>query len=511
MEQDNNNDHLDRFLHRSFDNFSANPSDGLWDKINTDLSRDVPSGKVYPSFRTWQVAAVAALFSLFLLQHFYFQSKLEALRAEMQRTAIPDQELPTPTAAPAVSASAATPATIQRHQIITSPTTPVDPTSTPPVSTSENPKRPGIDNTRQHKAVKKQVAIEKVLTGSTLPTVVSNTPPLAIQIGDNQVVPKEKKDQGGREITQAISAAPLAIITGNMLPPSIAQTINAPEIKFIGLPFPTEIHQANHWIVNMHAMPGFISAKINLPDYGHMPFPGGNKIFSDQKQTGSTFLAGIGLEKELNKHWSVVSGIDYLKHSIQQTLPSPLQFKDRDHGPGGGGPDPGNPGEHDFNYYISTGAGTYAVDVELRAKDSTQSISEEEDINLELSTTHKISYLSLPVALKYRHTHRHWTTFIAAGIRANYLIQSNQELSEFTCKNDRFEFREQPRLEKKADDIRKISADLTISAGIAYRLGNLGVSLSPTFNSPVLKPIKDDHVSISSYWAGVSAGLQYYF
>ena len=220
-------------------------------------------------------------------------------------------------------------------------------------------------------------------------------------------------------------------------------------------------------------------------------------------------MAGLGIEKQANKHLSLVSGIDYLKYSIEQTLPSPLKFKDRDHGPGG----PGGPSndEHDFNYSFGTGNGSYSVDVELRAVDSTQQIDEDEQIDLELKTTHQVSYVSVPLAMKYRLTHKRWSAFLMAGARINYEVRNNESISEFTCKNTMFEFRNKPELNRKSADVRKLTSDVIVAAGLEYRVRKFGISLAPTFSAPLDKPVKDDRVSVSSYTAGLNAGVQYYF
>ena len=515
MEQDKNNDHLDRFMHRAFDDFSANPSDGLWDKISADLPEAPPAlpTKVVPIIRPWHIAASAALIlGLFLSQHYYFSSKIDALRNEMQQTA----------GAPATNDSGKTinppnPETVNEQNLVNDTTvdnpvqdapkpssvsngTPIDFYSTP----ANNAKK-----TIESKlpAAKKPSGVDAIPGLQTAPPFHSANPDMAVRANDPLITTENTDNQSAKDIKKSLDLVKLPVLASNKLPGSLSSSASHPQLQFIGKPYTTKVSPDLRTILSAHVMPGFIHTKVKVPQQPGWP-PNGERIFSDEKQTGSVLMAGLGIEKQVNKHFSLVSGIDYLKYTIEQTLPSPLKFKDRDHGPGG--PWPPND-EHDFNYSFGTGNGSYSVDVELRAIDSTQPIDEDEQIDLELKTTHQVSFLSIPLALKYRLTHKKWSAFLMAGTRVNYEVQNNETISDFTCNNVRFEFRNKPELVRKAADIRKLTSDVIAAAGVEYRVRNLSFSLAPTFTAPMIKPLKDDRISVSSYTAGINAGVQYYF
>lgn len=518
MEQDKNNDHLDRFMHRAFDDFAANPSDGLWDKISSDLpeAHSTPPAKVVPIIRPWHIAASAALIlGLFLSQHYYFSSKIDALRDEMQQSAA------TPASNDSGKVIQQAPGQITEQNLVNKPAnanpyqdaqkpssvsngTPIDFYSTPANNTKKT-------SESKLPAAKKPSGVDAIPGLQTAPPAHSGTPEMAVNTNERLNSTEKTDDQSAKNVQKDLKVAAFAVIPSNDLPGSLNSNTTRPQLQFIGEPYITKVSPGLHTILSAHVMPGFIHSKVKVPQQSGWP-PNGERIFSDEKQTGSALMAGLGIEKQVNKHFSVVSGIDYLKYTIEQTLPSPLKFKDRDHGPGGpGGPGGPHNDEHDFNYSFGTGNGSYSVDVELRAVDSTQQIDEDEQIDLELKTKHQVSFLSIPLALKYRLTHKHWSAFAMAGARVNYEVQNNETVSDFTCNNARFEFRNKPELVRKSSEVRKVTSDLIAAAGLEYRVRNLSFSLAPTFSTPVVKPVKDDRVSVSTYTAGINAGVQYYF
>ncbi len=514
MEQENNNDRLDRFLHRAFDDFSANPSDGLWDKINAGLAPEAPPAKVVPLIRPWHVAAsIAVVVSLFLMQHYYFASKIEDLRQEMQNTASTPSLAPSSAGQSDQAATATRPTTTlaSPSEISVQNSTPIELISTPVSGNAVLPRQSNHTTT-----IKKNSGVDPLSTQQAQPLQTAPEPPMAGLNNKNteNTIPQPDASTA-KNISNTNQKSPinlLGLLPLNRLPQDIHTQYPIPQVTFAGSPYITKVNRFNQLALNIHATPGIIHTKINAPEPPPGggpggPGPGNDNIFSDKEQTGKTMLVGIGLEKQLNKHWSMVSGVDYLSHTIQQNIAAPLKFKDRIHGPGGGqGID-----EHDFNYYVGTGGGSYLVDVELRAVDSTQTIDEDEEVNLEISTTNKAAYLSIPLAMKYRLTWKKWSAYVVAGTRLNYLLKSSEGVDQFACDNDRFEFRGQPKLEKKAAEIRKVSSDLMVSAGLEYRIQNIGLTVAPTFNKPLIKPIKDDRVSVSACWAGVNVGMQYYF
>lgn len=520
MEQDKNNDHLDRFMHRAFDDFSANPSDGLWDKISAGLPETPVAApkRLTPVIRPWHIAASAALIlGLFLSQHYYFSSKIDALRHEMQHS------VGTPASkGTGNSLNNQNPDTKSEQNLVNKPATeiPVEDTSKPTSVSNGTP----IDfnstpaNTTSQKStesvlpvVKKPSSVETIPTLQTKPAAQSGNIDMAVHTTDQPKGTETTDNHIVKSISKSLELPGMSVIPQNDLPVSLTSNQTKPQLQFIGQPYMTKVATGLRTILSAHVMPGFIHSKVEIPEPPGGP-QSGDKIFSDEKQTGSALMAGLGIEKQLNKHFSVVSGMDYLRYSIEQTLPSPLKFKDRDHGPGGpGGPGGPHNDEHDFNYSFGTGNGAYQVDVELRAVDSTQQIDEDEQIDLEIKTTHRVAFMSVPLALKYRLSHKRWSAFMVAGARVNYEIQNNGSISDFACKNTQFEFRNKPELKRKTTDIRKLTSDVILAAGLEYKAGRFGFSLAPTFSTPLVKPINDDRISVSSYTAGLNAGVQYYF
>ena len=520
MEHDNNNnDHLDRFLHKAFDNFSANPSDQLWDKISAGIT---PAPPVRPSGIAvkplYLALAAATILLLFVAQHYYFHSKLEQIQTQLEQ-----QQMAASPAAPsnATPISTDNTAPLPPSSQIPNTTTPIN---TPSITPSQTPittpsyahsTTPTYPQQRQRSITPKE----------TLPITPAFNPPTDLAQTTNQPLtpstslPNDapKSDVDNNPLTPStptakntVATALISYFPSGKLPTKLYPSEKKEKIQLINLPY-TRIKPQQSTAVGLHAMMAnsYMSVKATPPD--HPGFPGDHdKLFVDESTTKGTLLAtGITVERTLNRHWSLCSGLDYTHHTINKSIRPQLRFDDRDDNHNNPGHDPH---EHDFTYSIGTGAGTYEIDVEVRETDPTVNIQPEENISFTIQTEEKIQLISMPLQVKYRLTQRNWNFFLAGGLRANTVINKEEAITGFSCDNQLLELKGQPSVGRPPKNIKRaVTLDYTASVGLEYRIGNTGFSVASVLGAPLIKPIKDDKLSVSNYWAGVNVGAQYYF
>lgn len=519
MEHDNNNnDHLDRFLHKAFDNFSANPSDQLWDKINAGIT---PAPPVRPSGIAvkplYAVLAAATVLLLFVAQHYYFHSKLEQIQTQLEQQQMAASPAEPSRATPISANNTAQQAATSQIPVSTSPNTihSNTPAQIPTITPSyTNPTQPiYLQQQRQKITTPKEPAT--IIPSSTtdfaqstnpLPnpstTTVNATPQNSV--ANNTLTPPTAATE------KMNTTALISYFPSGKLPSRLYPSEKKVKIQLINLPH-TRIKPQQSTAIGLHAMMAnsYMSVKATPPD--RPGFPGDNhKLFVDENTTKGTLLAtGITVERTLNRHWSLCSGLDYTQHTINKSIRPQLRFDDRDDNHNNPGH---NPDEHDFTYSIGTGAGTYEIDVEVRETDPSVNIQPEENISFTIQTEEKVQLISMPLQVKYRLNKRHWNVYLAGGFRANTVLNKQEAITGFSCDNQLLEIKGQPSIGRPPKNIKRaVTLDYTASAGLEYRIGNMGLNLASVFGSPLIKPIKDDNLSVSNYWAGVNIGAQYYF
>lgn len=521
MEHDNNNnDHLDRFLHKAFDNFSANPSDQLWDKINAGIT---PAPPVRPSgiaVKPLYVAlAAATVLLLFVAQHYYFHSKLEQIQTQLEQQQMAASPAEPSRVTPISTDNTTQPTTTSQTPISTSPnsissnthaqTTTITPsytkTTTPSYRQQQSPKSTTPKETTNTTPIPNSPT--DLAQSHNLSPTSSSTTINATQQGDGTNIPSAPSTTATQKMA---TTALISYFPSGKLPTKLYPSEKKEKIQLINLPY-TRIKPQQSTAIGLHAMMAnsYMAVKATPPD--RPGFPGDDdKLFVDESTTKGTLVAtGITVERTLNRHWSLCSGLDYTQHTINKSIRPQLRFDDRDDNHNIPGHDPN---EHDFTYSIGTGAGTYEIDVEVRETDPTVNIQPEENISFTIQTEEKVQLLSLPLQVKYRLNKRNWNVYLAGGLRTNTVLSKEEAITGFSCDNQLLEIKGQPSVGRPPKNIKRaVTLDYTASAGVEYRMGNIGINVASVFGAPLIKPIKDDKLSVSNYWAGVNIGAQYYF
>ncbi|HMG15134.1 MAG TPA: hypothetical protein VK590_06795, partial [Saprospiraceae bacterium] len=82
MEENIHNDKLDEFVNRSFESYSENPPDSLWDAIEAGLETPVIHPVKVAGFPIWKYAAgllILLLSAALITQHLFYKEKLNQI------------------------------------------------------------------------------------------------------------------------------------------------------------------------------------------------------------------------------------------------------------------------------------------------------------------------------------------------------------------------------------------------------------------------------------------------
>jgi hypothetical protein len=508
MENDNNKDHLDDFLRKTFDGFEANPSDAVWVRLSS------PPHTPASLIKGWHIAlAVGIAIGIITLQHLYFSNQIKDLH---QKVAEQNNVI------------AATATAVQNQQN----------ENTQNIALTSNSKKNAITIASQNSTMKKAwdavtpttvvgLSPTKIVGTYTGQSVVANTADIVTKPVSNteQSVPNLSQpapvlfvdNQTNLQRPTKLTFRPVMLVSASMAKKIFSENV-VPKIALVNTGITKVSHRSNHLSVGIHAMSAFSTTKVSEkePLWGTPP-SGGERLFLENERTqGKVFVGGISLQKSLSSRWALVSGIDYQQQQSQKTLQPQLKFDDRykhpndPHG-GGGGPHGGHsqdPHDHEFNYFIGTNTGSYLLEVELTQKDTSQFIPMDRAINFNVAAKSKTTLICVPLGFEYAWSRGKWRVFSGAGLRFNMTINSQQELDRFECNSSDFDVNKQPYLTPSTKRKAELSSNVYCSSGLEYQWSKFSCYVAPNCALPFSKG-QDPKVAIKNTWAGLDFGVRY--
>ncbi|MEK7253557.1 MAG: hypothetical protein AAB316_02340, partial [Bacteroidota bacterium] len=246
--------------------------------------------------------------------------------------------------------------------------------------------------------------------------------------------------------------------------------------------------EPSSWSIGANFLAMSTNERITSLRQRTQPWHGDRKLFDDDASvSGHSWMTGLSVSRELENNWSIVSGLNYRKTEFVSTHTPMLKFEDRrghGGGPGGGGGGGGgqHEHEHDFQYDLNTPNGV--VEIELRAEqiDSTQQIDDDEEVDFEVKTRQVLEYASIPVLLNYKLGNSRLHFNLTSGIIGNILLRHDFEISGAKPLNDKFRLRrDEPPTVGKHLGLRSFTVDYLACLGVEYDLTkSWSISLSPT-------------------------------
>ncbi len=525
MEENLHNDKLEEFLKRSLDGHSEDPPGDLWSKIAANLEPPVtmptpaPTGlKVRFLQNWWAVAAAAAVMAGLLIgQHFYFNNKIEQLSKELEQNNTQLEQLeqrkltetnpveisaPAETTEPAPTQSADKQSSLAGQGGVAGANT-AQKAGTSANATAHLPKGKG-----QHNAVgNRQPPMDspKQSAGS-----VAQQQHEELEKSTGSPVPIESKITIESEQVVASNNADLQKIWLKRLAPLEQATLNMPTVAGV-LPI-DPLKSSGKFTVGVNAMPMVSKGKINSVKRdgpGGSGFPGDRKTFDlEMETTGQAWMAGVSFEAAVSPRLRIGTGLNYQTSNYEATHDVSLRFDDRRHNPG----PPGNEHEHDFQYYLNTAVGSVEIEVRADSDDPAQNIPDDEKIEAEVSTSQRLSYVSIPFYANYSLGKGRLRALAKGGIMLNFLQDNEFTVGTIKSLNNRFDFRQKERQMGRPSDLQSVTVDYIAGVGLEYRMNQtLSLRLEPTVIGSLTSLHNNPRIESSEISAGLNVGMTYSF
>jgi len=504
MEDKLHNDGLEDFLRKSFDQFDDSPSDGLWDKIETDLATPVVSP--LGSIRLWWVGVAAAVLLVLVVgQHFYYSNEitqlsklLEQKDAELKQ--IEEEQHTAPLDQPSESQ--------QKEEFPAGETSPTE----LPVE----PKQPAIAGANQAQNQAPKFGSKKYGADQNLkPGIVNEVEISAAKLGNTPSLikmPLGQPTEGNNVAAEALPIPRLAKTPGSIDVLGLREIVNSssiPQLALVDIPpdpiFPAKV--SKKFTVGIHhtemTTRERISTIIQRP-----AMMGGMHVFDNRSSgDGRTQLTGISFACRTGGGWFVESGANLRSTEFTNLHRPELKFKDRFVPSGNHGPN-----EFGFQYSLNTAAGLVGIEVRADQADPGVAISEEEDIKIEVTTKQTLKYVSIPFLVGRQFGLGRLNLNLKAGLMGNFLSSSSFEVTDVSFLNAHFRSGNSMRPRGTGPVLKDASFDLMVAAGLEYGLGNgWSASVSPSILKSSGSRHADRYIQSTSFSAGLDVGLNYSF
>lgn len=494
MEDKLHNDGLEDFLKKSFEQYDDSPSDGLWDKIESDLDVQPVIVPISRNWRWWASAAAIFLLAIMVGQHFYYGQKIGQLTQRIEKADKEMESLETENGELKEALQAAIPKPERQETLLLEEETPAVANQ---VENSLNPANnappPRIPEIILAKSNNNQASENKALSENTSP------------ISDPQINDfiKDREDTAIADSPVQFHITPDQLDYLNIKELDISTT--AP--SSLNVPAITPNSQGQRFSIGVHRTEMATNERISRTIQRPNPM-NDRRIFSGRMTNrGNTQITGISAAMDLKKGWFVESGINLRKTTFEINHNVQLQFKDRRN-------PPVNPpgGDYRFEYALSTASGLMEIDVRASQTDMGQVIGEEEDIKIEVNTEHNIKYVSLPLLLGHRFGFGRLKLEVQAGLMANFLTNNSFSITKVTIDHPRLHGSNTAKPKGIAPNLKQSTVDFMATTGLSYELGGgWSASLTPTLLVSSSSRHFDQYVQSKSVSTGIEFGLNYRF
>lgn len=506
MEENLHNDKLEEFLKRSLDGHSEDPPGDLWSKIAANLEPPVTVPTPAPTAlkvrflqHWWAVAAAAAVVSgLFIGQHFYFSNKIEQLSKELEQN------------------------NTQLEQLEQRKLTDTNPVEINAPAEATEPASANQINRQSSSAGQGSVAgTKKGASANVANQLMKVNEPFSEDGNGQQHIEQQTK---ANELVQLQATKLEAQAPAEAVQDRVSDHADLQKMWLKRLAPLEQAASTNHTVaavppidplknsgkfkVGVNAMPMVSRGNIKAVKHdGQMQFP--RKSF-DQKvnTTAQAWMAGMAVEAAMTPRLSVGTGINYQTVDYEATHELSLRFDDRRHNPG----HPGNEREHDFQYYLNTAAGSVEIEVRADSDDPAQSIPDNEMIAAEVSTSQRLSYLSIPFYANYSLGKGRLRALAKGGIMLNFLQDNEFTVGTIKSLNNRFDFRQKEQQRGRPNDLQSVTVDYIAGVGLEYRMNQtMSLRLEPTVIGSLTSLHNNPRIESSEISAGLNVGMTYSF
>lgn len=529
MNENLQNDGLEDFLKKAFDGYEDSPSDGVWTGIQSGLAGSAAvSGAKLIMIKTWQIAAAAAVVTgLFVVQHFYFQNKVNQLTEHLETKTAEYESLNEELNQILEETESEKSNTLNENTSLKNEYgTPeskdalVSEDEIKSLQLSDNQENM-IEFEGENIEVNTIQNIENKIQNPEIPEDLAQTH----RFNRGQLPKTQETEKNPSENSTEIEKSPASIIDF----PEKLTLLTQSNIDFSksNIPF-VLVNPVKEIIPNSKAKGGFYLGanysrlaarekvkrvngkrpRKNEVHGGPGPNPGGKddcKFSEITGGNGTAELFGISLGYEGNKRWGFESGINYRKTIIDNDHFANFRFdKIDDMGQGSN--------KFDFDYKLRTPSGE--IDIVIRVKDVEPGNKppKNEEIEFRLSTAQKHTRIAVPLMLTYRAGEGKFNWILKGGTLFNFRLNNTLEVTDAVSSHSKFEFRDLHNVRAEYESLAPVSLDFIASVGMEYHLTNrTSLNLEPILITELTPSHIDTFIDSSKFSFGLNTALVYNF
>ncbi len=257
--------------------------------------------------------------------------------------------------------------------------------------------------------------------------------------------------------------------------------------------------------------PGFYLGAHIAPTYTYRNIksvdgPVLRRMLNEKERAVYSVALGLKVGFQFAKNWSVETGLNYYKNTIQSMHLAQVQYQSQLERLN-------SDGNYDSNYHLnlSTSYGEIVTDVAL-TRNSDSPIDQNAFINLGFKTRQELKYLGVPIALRYRTNGNKFHFSAKAGISGNFIIQKDVTIKAATVNRNGVRHR-RTIVEQKFSGLKNNTFDFLFGIGADYDISkNMSIYFEPTIVHSI-NPVYSLNGKIKTYPIVVSLnlGLSYRF
>lgn len=533
MEKNIQDDRLDDYVRKSFEDYEEAPASDMWGRIEEELPPVVPesgttAGKPPIRRYLWQMTAAASillLISSLVCGRLYYENKIReisAIQGTEQSGGGDQKSAQAPYPAGSVAMQLEQKNTSTDHTDLSSNHAALQKPSGSPNLESNTSSLPKIGSAKPS-VTHVTSAVAPTVSSSPRPSnisekAVADAPPTDHLPAANPVTSTPGKPENQAMNAENNSVASAAIKVTDRID-TLAQindfqllaNKNIPFVHYAltGLQTPVipvrPLRAPSGWYLGLHLTPTLLVEKTETD----RPTTIRPRVISSQEKTHFTADYWLKAGKHLQGRWGIETGIGY--RAIERNTMHRARFRFINGRPGN--TSGGQMRSYDFDYDLDTYGGSTEVTLRMEQVDSNTVVPEDEPLQFQVKTSERLQLLRIPALATARFGQGQLTGVFKAGLIGNVVLRNEMDIVTRVSENTRF----RPGQGSNAYTLRpdknhKFFLGYQVSAGLEYRpMKHFSWVLEPTLSGDFARKNSAGKQLPSIVTIGLNAGMNYYF
>ena len=503
MEKNIQDDRLDDYVKKSFEDYSEEPSFDMWDRIDGQLTPAVAPRPMWYSLSRyrWQMAAavaILALFSRLICVQTYYEGKLRDISLQQEKTM--DQKVTEPNPALVAPNNVANENTREK---ILPPAAPVVANN----ATFEKNIPAASQQTATASTLSKHLSLPEITTApvATDNTIQENqTGTAAVQQEDNPTIPT----LAAPAAASLASAETHKQITGFQ---PLDQKNTTLSVLRNCTPFtvetPIKPHKnSNGWYVGLAVSPHLMVERANQPRRPG-PFQNPRRLYANQQDHPQfSAEAWVRVGKKINSRFGLESGVGFQQFTRTATHRPKFEYLE-----GQSIQNPNGTESRSFDYDLNTygGAASVTLRTEVSGNDTP---TEHEKIGVHITSTEQIQMIRIPVLGVGRFGNGRAQAVVKAGILGSYLAKNQFEITANTLENNKLAFQQNDGYTVQFNRPQHFILGYLASAGVEFKVNrSLSLTAAPTLSGDFARTDPEQGKLPGHTAVGMNVGANWWF